>query len=235
MKMRSISLLVCALLGYSCFPVNAQPQPDFKDSGFMNTEVASAVQRLKQAGIVEGTPDGRFLPQRSLNRNELAVLVNRLWEKTAQYSNSSGQAKNIGVLMAVFSPSEEKPNTSGVGEPLEVCVWSPRACDIAWEHGLVKGYPDSYYRGRRSASRAEFAAMLTRLTQHRKSPANLDMKRAHFSDMQGDEWYFGPVLIAAGAGGMRGYPDRTFRPHRAVSRGEAAVALAKLLPEASLK
>ena len=57
----------------------------------------------------------------------------------------------------------------------------------------------------------------------------LDLGQASFRDVDGDEWWYGAALVAAGAGVMRGYPDRTFRGKQTVTQKELAVMIARLL------
>ena len=96
---------------------------------------------------------------------------------------------------------------------------------------LLKFYPDGYPRSKRVVTRAELATLLARLVQRKIVPLPLNIKHVRFADVDGDEWYFGATLVAAGTGLMRGFPDGTFRPHQTMTRGEFAITLARLLPE----
>lgn len=207
--------------------VGAQEPTGIRDTASMSPQVAAAVKRLTEAKILVGYPDGRFLPNKTLTRGELALLLARLWKQTNQFS-SAPQKSTVDVLLAVFSP--EQPGKAAFAD-LAVCQWYRPADELIWDTGMMKGYPDGYSRRRRTATRAEATTALARLVRRSKTPLSLNIERVRYADMDGGEWYFGSVLISAGTGLMQSYPDRTFRPHRTVTRGEFAVALARLLPE----
>ncbi|ERN51807.1 S8 family serine peptidase [Alkalihalophilus marmarensis] len=50
-----------------------------------------------------------------------------------------------------------------------------------------------------------------------------------FSDVNGNEWFAGALYNLRGRGILEGYPDGTARPNQVITRGEAAVLLAKAL------
>jgi Beta-xylosidase len=85
---------------------------------------------------------------------------------------------------------------------------------------LVQGYADSTFKPNRPVSRAEFAVLVNRIYQYKELADN------PFTDVAPTSGYDADVRKAVAAGYMNGYPDGTFRPNDAISRQEAAVALA---------
>lgn len=89
---------------------------------------------------------------------------------------------------------------------------------------MVKGFSNGRFYPKHPLTRAELATLVARLAQRAPQPA-LDLSHARFRDVEGSEWYFGAVLVAAGSGAMTGYADHTFRPNAPVTRNELAAAL----------
>lgn len=231
-QLQCIPLLALIL----CLSVNvqAQNQIEFKDSFTMSPTVAEAVARLAQAQVLEGYPDGYFRPHRTLTRREMACLILRFWNRTDLFSK---EPKNttVSALLAAFSPSTKTQAADEPQEGFKDTDWNhwEYPCEVQLNKlGLTYGYTDGYYRGKRTVTRIEFAVLLSRLVERRKSAPEFDIEQVRFTDVNGDEWYFGATLITAGTGLMQGYADRTFRPHQPVTRGEFAVILARLfLPD----
>ncbi|OWA34006.1 hypothetical protein B9G55_16855 [Saccharibacillus sp. O16] len=92
----------------------------------------------------------------------------------------------------------------------------------------VKGYPDRTFKPEQDITRSELAAIVGRIT-------GVTAGSATFSDVPGGSWASTVVGPAAASGVMTGYGDGTFKPNAAVTRGELAEVLAKLLPQSGLE
>jgi len=92
-----------------------------------------------RAGLVKGYEDGSFRPDRLVSREELAVVLVRGLELTAQPET-------------VWSFSD-----AGMFSP-----WAKDFIAAAAGSGLVNGYPDGTYKPQGQVTRAECAAMLYR-------------------------------------------------------------------------
>lgn len=113
------------------------------------------------------------------------------------------------------------------------------------ERGFVNGFPDGTFRPEAGVSRAEFVAFVNRTFGYSvpkgethtggatpaadivRSPATSEEMR--FSDVAGAEWFALDVKTAISASYLNGYPDGTFRPHRGITRQEAAAVLNRIL------
>ncbi|WP_090108697.1 S-layer homology domain-containing protein [Cohnella sp. OV330] len=94
-----------------------------------------------------------------------------------------------------------------------------------WQRlGLITGFQDGTLRPDQVISRIEFVALVNRLFAY-KGSASLQ-----FADVPDNAWYAPQVQAAVSAGYINGFPDGTFKPNRQLSRAEAAVMLAKLVP-----
>ena len=77
------------------------------------------------------------------------------------------------------------------------------------------GYPDGSFGCDRNMTRAEAAQMFYNLLLDK------DVKKTiTFTDVEGDEWYADAVYAMATLGVLKGYPDGTFQPDRAITRAE---------------
>lgn len=229
-----ISILVLLILCLSD-SVGAQNPAEFKDSSSLSPEVVAAVKQLTQAKILEGYPQNDFRAERPLTRYEFVVAIARLWKQTDAFSNEIQKGTTAALLTALY-PTDDRwefnSDDIAIDHPFKdvnPTHWAYAAQATCKDYGLLRYFPDGFYRGKRTVTRAELATFLARLLERKNTPLPLNIEHVRFADVDGDEWYFGAVLIAAGTGLMQGYPDHTFRPKQPVTRGEFAVALAKLL------
>ena len=94
--------------------------------------------------------------------------------------------------------------------------------------GLTVGYTaDHTFRKDREITRGESLAFLYRyLTPEHTSPA-----ASPFADLAAGDRYYAPITWGAAAGVTGGYADGTFRPDRAITRGEFASFVYRALGE----
>lgn len=83
----------------------------------------------------------------------------------------------------------------------------------------ISGYPDGSFGADRPITRAEVAAIMTRIDSGAASAEN------SFPDVTATDWYASSVSYVSGQGVMGGYPDGTFRPNEAITRAEVASLL----------
>ncbi|WP_179218644.1 S-layer homology domain-containing protein [Saccharibacillus sp. O23] len=91
----------------------------------------------------------------------------------------------------------------------------------------IMGYADGSFKPAQDITRAELAAIVSRITGVTEGTAS-------FSDVKNGSWASTVVGPAAASGIMTGYSDGTFKPNASITRGELAAALAKLLPQSGL-
>ena len=82
----------------------------------------------------------------------------------------------------------------------------------------MTGYPDGTFKPDQSMTRAELATMIARLLTKTMTPS--ENSTSSFSDMQTKHWYTPTVLLVEKNNIISGYPDNTFKPNRAMTRGE---------------
>ncbi|MDI3257139.1 MAG: S-layer homology domain-containing protein [Kyrpidia sp.] len=112
---------------------------------------ASSVGAAVQAGLVHGYPDGTFHPDGRISREEAAQLL----YNAATFLNVQGasNARAAGAAAGTFSDGHAI-------NPVFV-----RAVGTMADQGLIRGYPDGTFRPQDTVTRAEMAAMMTKLLQ----------------------------------------------------------------------
>lgn len=99
--------------------------------------------------------------------------------------------------------------------------WAAQAIAKWEEKGIIKGYEDGTFKPKNTVTRAEFAQILVRVFGYTDTA-----KAKSYGDVQAGAWYFDAVNRISDAGVM--YEDgENFRPNDAITREEAAYALAQ--------
>ncbi|MFT5222753.1 MAG: hypothetical protein ACI867_001059 [Glaciecola sp.] len=157
-----------------------------------------AIECLADAGIIEGTSEGQFSPSGQLTRAQAASVIVRA-------------ADALGVIL----PTGENDEFSDVdGEGTHGSNVQRLAAS-----GIIVGYGDGTFRGGASATRAQFAAMMTRMFEVATGtrPATVDV----FAD---DDGLFLEQSMneAAVLGLVKGVAPETSDPGGQISRAQAA-------------
>ncbi|MDL2288186.1 S-layer homology domain-containing protein, partial [Oscillospiraceae bacterium OttesenSCG-928-F05] len=100
--------------------------------------------------------------------------------------------------------------------------WSNTSVSTMASAGVLKGYPDGTFGPGRQITRAEFAAIVSRLYPRDSGGERL------FGDTAG-HWGEAEINKVAGLGWINGYPDGTFRPDAAITRAEVTAIVNRLL------
>ncbi|MFC3799531.1 S-layer homology domain-containing protein [Cohnella sp. GCM10012308] len=97
----------------------------------------------------------------------------------------------------------------------------PTVVDSGNHKPYMVGYPDGSFLPERGMTRAETAAILSRLF----ADAAGQTTSASFSDVKGTHWAAKAIAFVTKQKWMVGYPDGTFRPNQQVTRAELAQIL----------
>lgn len=167
-----------------------------------------SISVLASKGLVSGYGEGDFRPEASLTRAEAVVLL--------------VNAKGVGQGL------EELKNVECIFRDVEDGHWASAYINLAWERGLVSGYPDGSYRPEQQVSRLEFTTMLIRaleMEEYGGSPL------AFIDGGEIPEWARTSVDLATSYRLISGYPDGTFKGNKDVRRDEATAMLGAFLKE----
>ncbi len=126
------------------------PTPLFSDvpDGYWG---AAAIDAAAQQGLVSGVGNGRFQPDLSITREELAVMVVR----ALQWKSAS----------ADLTPEQVDQALSGYTDAGQVDGWAREAVAVCINRGLISGRSTASLSGKSDTSRAEAVVVLEKLLQ----------------------------------------------------------------------
>lgn len=104
---------------------------------------------------------------------------------------------------------------------------APLALERDDHFAYVAGYPDGTIRPDGRITRAEVAAIFTRLLNNRNRLE--EPYRPLYSDVMDGAWYTRAVLFLGGRDIIKGYPDGTFGPNRPMTRAEFAALASRFI------
>jgi Tol biopolymer transport system component len=192
------------LMAAAC-PSGGVPRSGFADVTGVHRR---SVDCLRWWGVAEGFGEGRFAPQESVTRAQMATSVVRTLEAAGE-----------------TLPASSAPRFSD----LDGSVHAQRIEQLA-EAGIVQGFSDGVFAPSRPVTRAQMAAFLARAEAWRAG-AELPAVPDAFLDDQAHVLQREINQVAA-VGLSTGVHERTFAPGSIVTRGQMATFLARLLDRA---
>lgn len=192
-------------------------------------EFQTAIDRLQKMGVVSGVQPGIFQPARPTQRAEYAVMtlnglnirdlrdmtaikfvLGRRSTVTLNILNSQGKIVAPLVKGQPYEPGEKTvvwDGRSGTGyAPPGRYTYSCTAKDATGETMTLKGY-------------------ITIVPQTPLEPGG----KPSFVDIHPSDWYAGYLALAEKQALIQGYPDKSFRPERTISRVEATAIVVRAL------
>jgi len=161
------------------------------------------IQALYNAGITSGCAvmPPAYCPGDNVSRAEIAVFI----LKAMRHGN-------------------HLPNYRGYFSDVLDGRWYTGYIEHLFEHGITLGYPDGTFRPNVDLSRAQAAVMIVHgLGETPVEPP----KGAIFGDVSASHWAAGYIERLAQWGITAGYTNGTYRPEKTLSRGEAAILIAR--------
>ena len=130
-------------------------------------------------------------------------------DKVQQTSELQTDSKNIEHMQAPFTDINNH--------------WAKDSIQYLWEKDIVRGYADNTFCPDSFVTRAEVVQLLVQAK-------NLDKAtyRGIFSDIKANDWFADAVQTAVNHHLVEGYPDKTFRANRNMSRAEWITVLQSL-------
>lgn len=134
---------------------------------------AVAVETLASLGILKGTGNGRFEPERAVTRSEFAVIAARLATPVP-----------VGEVRDYTDISADQ--------------WFYPEVQLATHYGWLAGYPDSSFGPYRDISRAELAKVINRMTGRIPDAKRIDSgDGVVFGDVPKTHWAYYEIVEAA--------------------------------------
>jgi hypothetical protein len=174
------------------------------------------IEVLSARYIVNGMPDGRFAPNRSVTRAEFAaMMVNAL-----EFAGHKVQDAAVRTFTDVSSES-----------------WYAGAVRTTAAAGLVAGYADGTFRPARNITREEATILTVRLLQRLGSvvpPAPEGVLGSYRDAGDVGAWARTTMAAAVQTRIVRGTPEGNLVPAARLTRAQAAVLLKRALAKAGL-
>ncbi|WP_405107429.1 S-layer homology domain-containing protein [Paenibacillus sp. FSL K6-1217] len=125
--------------------------------------------------------------------------------------------------VTVASAAADRP---AFGDVKSISPWALESVYTAYDRKLMNGVSKGslVFAPKKNITRAEFAALLLRLTGNEPSAA---ASAAAFSDVKADAWYYGTVNRAKELGIISGVTGKTFKPDGLVTRQDMAVMMVR--------
>lgn len=159
-----------------------------------------AIERLSLAGITDGYPDGRFLPDNNITREEFVSLIVRYL------------GLDSGGKICSF---DDVPKSR----------WSYDAVAAAYDSGIIKGISENLFGAEQLLSRQDMAVIVARAAGVKYN----DMSTDDFADNGNiSDYAIDSVRALKAMGIISGFDDNTFRPHGYATRAEAVMMISRL-------
>ncbi|XEC95336.1 S8 family serine peptidase [Paenibacillus tarimensis] len=185
---------------YYIFNVHAEPLV----SGFRDIKghwAQGAIASLADKGIIKGSGEYRFDPEREITR-----------------------AEAIAILARAFAPPGDGGAIPFKDVPPGHWAWAAIAKGV--KAGWITGYPNGTFKPDRPITRAEMAAMLGAALQVKPVTTTVPP----FADVNMENWAVPMLAALKQAGWIGGYPGNKFKPENQASRAEFSALVYRALP-----
>ena len=155
------------------------------------------IEQLATLNIINGYPDGSFLPDKGVSRAEFVMLLIKL--------------KGIEL------PTLKKPPFKDI----TLKHWAVQHIKLGNDLKIVKGYPDKTFRPQIGITRAEGVSVASRFGELDTTR----VPEIPFTDLNGRHWAVKEISAASFAGYLKFLEGKPFEPKRQMARGETAEIL----------
>ena len=128
----------------------------------------------------------------------------------------------IFVLLVLLLPSI----SSAAFSDLDANHWAKPDIEELSATGIITGRPDGTFDPDATVTRAEFAAIMSRMFPQTPSKTNTTPA---FSDVSPEDWFYDAVMKAARSGLITGVDEEHFLPNSPISRQDSAVLMTRYL------
>ncbi|MBQ3378425.1 MAG: S-layer homology domain-containing protein [Clostridia bacterium] len=137
--------------------------------------------------------------------------------------------KVLALLLAIAMVTAMLPVAAMAASDIDG-HWAQQAMQSFIDDGYLKGYEEGTYGPDVSISRAEYAALINRVTGLSDASASLDA----YTDVSPEQWFYTDIKTALTAGYMNGTSPTTMSPMNTITREQAVTMVARVLnlPEA---
>jgi len=149
----------------------------------------NAISTLTYAGVLNGYPDGNFLPNSDITRAEFAAMAVRFFE---------GDDEEI----------------EGDAFPDIRNHWANAEINLAYAKGLIEGYPDGTFKPDQAITRAEAVTIVNRVLERAPHKDHLLDDMIEWPDnMDEDMWYYEAIQEATNSHVFNRHYDKEKQPY----------------------
>ncbi len=199
MKRAKSRLLAGVLSAAMVFSVVSAPQTVSAATDTSGHWAEASINNWINNGYISGYPDGTFRPNNAISRAEFVTIANKAFGFT------SSQGISFSDVKAGY--------------------WAYSEIQKGVAAGYVRGDASGTFRPGSAVSRQEAAVMLARLRGYEDDEA---ASYGYTDRWAMANWAVGAIGAVSRNGVMSGYPNKTFRPQRDLTRAEAVAALQKI-------
>ena len=190
-------------------------------------------------GWMKGVSATRFEPDSPMTRAQAAVLLVRVLDPDISAADAGDEvaagAEVQDVQMFADKTVEDSPesNVTAVSDDSAFTDtaghWAQREIEIAAEAGIIKGVGNNRFEPDKVLTREQMAVLLDRLLDDGSGSGSYSP--VSFTDVDPFEaWSYSAICRMTAADLIKGFPDGTFRPREAISRGQMAVLIERVAP-----
>ncbi len=182
-------------------------EKNFEDIKYKSAEMQEAIKLLASKGIISGTSETKFSPDKSISRAEVAAIILRTLSKLDQ--NADGGFSDV-----------TKQN------------WYYGAAGSAKQTGIISGYPDNTFRGNVVIPKVQIVSVTARVLKNEMNYFDVTDAEKILS-VYGDsaniaKWAKNDVALATDVNMVIRRTDSLFGGEDEMTRGDAAIILKSL-------
>lgn len=204
-SVRCAIMCLAVIAQMAAVSVYAAPSVDQDlDSHWASLYLLEGIQRAWIAGY----PDGTIRPDNAVTRSELAAMICRL-------AGKEDDGRTAARMVPAFAD-------------LSSNHWALGYIRICKEMGILRGEPDGGIRADAIVTRAEMAAMVSRLLTYLGAPRESPKSVSYADKSEVPDWALDAVAGLTKLGIIRGDDTGNFRPYSGTSRAESVAVLARV-------
>ena len=232
-KLTSLLLAAAMMVPFAAAAPSEEGSFPDVDGHWAQAEIEQAVA----AGWVDGYPDGRFQPEKSITRAEFVKMILDATHLTPGCETVNWMVEHAKIQVEGTGPwgipntVDYEPNLNDMDTHwLTTQGWT----EAALYSGMVvpSDYNNGNFRPEKPIARYEIALMVTRAlgqVYEAKAEEGLDITLPFTDSETTLSWMKGYIRVASEAGVVKGYPDGSFQPNEASTRAEAVVMVQRML------
>ncbi|MCR4428585.1 MAG: S-layer homology domain-containing protein [Caldiserica bacterium] len=177
------------------------------------SDVATVAQNLDPVHIFPVLTGGASDQARESFKQIATLTGGQVFE--AEEASKVPQVISSVISTAVVEVSRVFPDISG--------HWAQAEIEKMSKIGILKGFPDGFFKPDQMVTRAQFAKVITIALRIPEVKPDVPT----FPDVGKDHWAFGYIEAAVKRGLLKGFPDGTFRPEDQVSKPQIIKIIAQ--------